>query len=197
VKYLSIDLEATGLAENDKIIEFAAIAFDSDERTIENELSFHCFVKCESFDELKPNLDKWVIEHNKELIDKAHSTGLEMNIFKEKFTQFLESKPIKEYFKDQKSSKIILFGKSMNAIDIPFLNRDLGWDFMNQYFHHRVCDLSCFSIGLIDAKLLEEGMDSGDKMMKFFKMGDVQHTALEDAINTAKLYFKVLDHIKS
>ena len=31
--------------------------------------------------------------------------------------------------------------------------------------------------------------------MKFFNMGEVEHTALEDAINTAKLYLKVIKHI--
>ena len=41
--------------------------------------------------------------------------------------------------------------------------------------------------------LLEPGMDSGNKLMEYFKMGDVAHTALEDAVNTAQMYFHLLD----
>ena len=46
-------------------------------------------------------------------------------------------------------------------------------------------------MGLMDMGLLGKGMDSGSKLMEFLGMGEVCHTALEDAINTAKMYFKL------
>ena len=54
MKYLSLDLEATGLNENDVIIEFGVVPFCSETAKIENDLSFHTFIQCQSFDELKP-----------------------------------------------------------------------------------------------------------------------------------------------
>ena len=190
MKYLSFDLEATGLEEHANIIEFAMIPFCSQTKSFNYELQRHYFIKCKSFEELKPNLNPWVIKNNKELIDKAHNEGIEIEDFKKELETYLNCAPVKEYFNNE---RVVLFGKSISAIDLPFLNRDLGWEWMNNHFHHRNLDLSCLSKGLIDLGYLNQGMDSGDKMMKEFEMGEVSHTALEDAINTAKMYFKILE----
>lgn len=192
MKYLSFDIEATGLDQHDYIIEFAMVPIDAETKTIELSLKKHFYVKCPSYEELEPKLNPWVKEHNKELIIKAHKDGVSLDNFKKELEQYLESEEVKNYF-DHK--KIMLFGKSISAIDLPFMNRDLGWDWMNKYFHHRNLDLSCFTLGLIDLGKLEQGMDSGAKLMEKFGMGEVEHTALEDAINTAKMYFKILDDI--
>lgn len=193
MRYLSIDLEATGLAENDLIIEIGLIPFCTQTRTLEDKLAMHSFIKCPSFEELKPRLDQWVIEHNEGLINKAHKEGLTMGDFKIELVQYLESKAVKDYFKNDKNEKIILFGKSMNAIDLPFLNRDLGWDFMREYFHHRVLDLSSTANTLIDLNYLPPACSSGSELMRFCSMGEVSHTALEDAKNTALMYLRLLE----
>ncbi len=190
MRYLSIDLEATGLQQNDLMIEFAAIPFDASLRQLEHELIFHSYIKCPSFESLKPNLHEWVAEHNEDIINKAHQEGLGLSEFKTQFTNYLTSESLKTYFNDD---KIILFGKSLNAIDLPFLNRDLGWNFMRTYFSHKVLDLSGVNFCLIDSEHIPEDVNSGAELMKYFSMGDVAHTALEDAINTAKLYFRVLE----
>jgi len=192
MKYLSFDIEATGLAEDDLIIEFALIPFDTEAGKLEESLSWHTYVSCPSFEELKPRLDQWVIDHNKELIDKAHTDGINLSEFKNEFEAWLTSDKVKEYFKDQPIQKIILFGKSLNAIDLPFLNRDLGWNFMREYFHHQVLDLSSTVISLVDMGKLPKECLSGSGLMKHVGMGDVAHTALEDAVNTAKIYLKLL-----
>lgn len=193
MKYLSFDIEATGLEEHDKIIEFAMVPFDT-EAGIAHELSFHTFVQCPSFEELKPQLNQWVIDNNKELIEKAHSEGISIPDFKQILEDYFASAEVKAYFGDE---KIVLFGKSMNAIDLPFLNRDLGWDWMRKYFHHRVNDLSSSNLALIDMGLLPLGSDSGSKLMNYLGMGEVAHTALEDAINTAIMYLKILEKVKA
>lgn len=191
MKYLSFDLEATGLAENDLIIEFGMTPFCTKDG-LQKSLSKHFFIKCPSFEELIPRLDKWVIDHNKELIEKAHETGISIQSFKEELEKYVESDEVKDYFKDNKV-KIVLFGKSMNAIDLPFLNRDLGWEFMRKYFHHQVLDLSSTVYTLIDLKLIPEKCISGGELMNYLEMGDVCHTALEDADNTALMYLKLLE----
>jgi oligoribonuclease (3'-5' exoribonuclease) len=193
MRYLSFDIEATGLEENAHIIEFAMIPFDTDTRSMEESLSKQYYIQCPSFEELEPNLNPWVKENNKELIIKAHKEGIPMESFKQELENYLNSKEVKEYFGNQ---KVVLFGKSISAIDLPFLNRDLGWEWMNKHFHHRNLDLSCFTMGLIDMGKLEAGMDSGARLMEHFGLGEVSHTALEDAVNTAKMYFMLLDQLK-
>lgn len=189
MKYLSFDLEATGLEETAYIIEFGMIPFCSKTKTLEHDLALQFYVKCPSFDELKPNLSKWVIENNEQLIKTASREGKTISEFKQIMTDYLNNPKVRSYFDNQ---KIVLFGKSISAIDLPFLNRDLGWEWMNKHFHHRNLDLSCYTMGLIDMGLLKPGMDSGSNLMNLLNMGDVSHTALEDAINTAKMYLKLL-----
>lgn len=190
MKYLSIDLEATGLGENCQIIEFAMIPFDTQFKRLEEPLARTTYIHCPSFEDLKPSLDPWVREHNEKIIRKAHSEGLMLSEFKVWLQTYLESKEVREYFQTQ---KIVLFGKSMNAIDLPFMNRDLGWEFMRKYFHHRILDLSSIGYGMVDLGNLPMGMDSGSNLMNHLGMGDVAHTALEDAKNTAIMYLKLLD----
>jgi len=190
MKYLSIDIEATGLGENCQIIEFAMIPFDTKLKRLEESLAKSFYIHCPSFEDLKESLDPWVREHNEKIIRKAYAEGLLMSEFKETLKKYLESSEVKTYFENQ---KIVLFGKSMTAIDLPFLNRDLGWDFMRKYFHHRNLDLSGIGYALIDLGLLPMGMDSGSNLMNYLNMGEVAHTALEDAKNTVIMYLKLID----
>lgn len=190
MKYLSIDIEATGLAENCQIIEFAMIPFDTQFKRLEESLARTIYVHCPSFEDLRDTLDPWVREHNEKIIRKAHQEGLSQSAFKEFLKNYLEDQKVREYFGNQ---KIVLFGKSMSAIDLPFMNRDLGWDFMRKYFHHRNLDLSGLGYSLIDLGMLPQGMDSGTNLMNHLGMGTVAHTALEDARNTAIMYLKLLD----
>lgn len=190
MKYLSIDIEATGLAENCQIIEFAMIPFDTQLKRLEEPLARTMYIHCPSFEDLRDSLDPWVREHNEKIIRKASSEGLMLSEFKEFLIKYLESPEVRQYFGNQ---KVVLFGKSMTAIDLPFLTRDLGWEFMRKYFHHRNLDLSGIGYALIDMGLLPMGMDSGTNMMNYLGMGSVAHTALEDARNTAIMYLKLLD----
>ncbi len=191
MRYLSIDIEATGLKEDDSIIEFAMIPFCTVNESIEESLAKEFVIHCPSFEELKPRLDPWVIEHNEALIRRSHAEGISIALFKAELVKYLESDEVKKYFKNEKNEKIILFGKSMSAIDLPFLNRDLGWNFMRQHFHHRNLDLSSTANTLIDFQLIPKECSSGSQLMKYLGMGDVKHTALEDAKNTAIMYLKL------
>lgn len=196
MKYLSIDLEATGLNENDYIIEFAMLPFDTGSKKMSHNLARHFFIKCPPYEQLKEGLDQWVIEHNKELIIKASELGHTLGEFKEELSKYLNSQEIKKYFNLSGNNKIVIFGKSLNAIDLPFLTRDLGWNFMRQYFHHQVLDLSSVVHSLIDLKKLPVDCQTGSGLMQYLNMGEVCHTALEDAKNTALIYLKLLEKFK-
>lgn len=193
MRYLSIDLEATGLNEHDYIIEFGMIPFCTESRSLEEKLARNFTIKCPSFDELRPTLDQWVIDHNEELIRRSHAEGIELDLFKSELESYLLNSEVKNYFKNERNEKIILFGKSMSAIDLPFLNRDLSWNFMRKHFHHRNLDLSSTANTLIDLNLIPKECSSGSYLMNFLGMGEVKHTALEDARNTALMYLKLLD----
>lgn len=193
MRYLSIDIEATGLNEHDYIIEFGMIPFCTDNRSLEESLACNYYIKCPTFESLRPRLDPWVIDHNKELIEKANRTGMEIDDFREELELYLQRKEVKDYFKNERNEKIILFGKSMSAIDLPFLTRDLSWEFMRKHFHHRNLDLSSTANTLIDLNFIPKECSSGSYLMKYLGMGEVKHTALEDAKNTALMYLKLLD----
>ncbi len=193
MKYLSFDLEATGLDEQDIIIEFAMAPFCTETKYISKELSIHYYLKCPTFETLKPKLNEWVIENNEKLIRKSAKEGISLIEFKQNLTNYLESDQIKNYFDLEENKKIILFGKSMNSIDLPFLTRDLGWSYLRSFFSHQVLDLSSIVMSFIDMGLLPNDCISGSSLMNYFGMGDVAHTALEDAINTAQLYLNMTE----
>ncbi len=195
MRYFSFDIEATGLSEHDLVIEFASVPFDTEENKIEERLSFHRYVKCPSYDSLLPQLDPWVAEHNKDLIKKSNSNGIELSVFAKEFEEHLTSADIRSYFHIDDKTKIVLFGKSLNAIDLPFLNRDLGWDFMRRHFNHQVLDLSSVVRALVDMKKLPATCVSGGGLMQHLSLGEVAHTALEDAVNTAKMYLMINQNI--
>ena len=190
-KYISIDLEATGLDQNDLIIEFAAVPVCSESRKVDHANSFHTYIECPSFEELLPNLNPWVAEHNKELIIKSHEEGISLDNFNNQFFDYLKSSELNDYI--NKDRKFVLLGKSLNAIDLPFLNRDLGWQQMRDHFSHQVLDVSGFVRSLIDSKKIPDECIKGSELALFLEMGEVKHTALEDAVQTAEIYFKLLD----
>lgn len=199
MKYLSIDIEATGLDENCLILEFAMIPFCTTKMELKESLQKEFIIKSPSFEELKPTLDKWVIDHNKAMIDRSFASGITLEVFKNEIQKYVESDEVKNYFEikdNYKKDKIIIFGKSLSAIDLPFLNRDLGWNFIRKYFKHRQLDLSGIGYALVDMNYLPIGSDSGEKLMNFLGMGNVKHTALEDAKNTALMYFELIKRFR-
>ena len=62
---------------------------------------------------------------------------------------------------------------------------------MRKYFHHQQLDLSSVVYSLIDMGKIPEDCRSGSKLMNHLGLGNVAHTALEDAIATAEMYLKI------
>ena len=192
MKYLSIDIEATGLRENDLIIEFAMVPVCSQTKTIAKNLSYHSYVHCPPFADLKPNLDEWVIQNNEKLIQKANTSGIKINQLAVEIDQYFKQKKIIDYF-EIPEQKVTILGKSLNAIDLPFLNRDLGWSMMRNLFNHQVLDVSSVVMALIDLGKIPAECRSGSFLAKYLSLGEVDHTALADAVQTAEIYFKLID----
>ena len=131
-----------------------------------------------------------MIKNNRELIEKAHNEGITLSAFKEELEKYLESDSVKQYFGGERP---VLFGKSVASIDIPFLKRDLGWGWFERHFSHRQLDLSAVSYCLIDQDILPRSCSTGSGLMRHLGMGEVAHTALEDARNTAIMYLRLID----
>ena len=193
MRYLSFDIEATGLGERDFMIEFAALPFDASTGVLEEALAWQALIRCPSFEKLRPRLNPWVVENNRSLIERAHSEGMTVEAFREAVTRYLKSSSLVEYFGGEKP---ILFGKSVASIDVPFLKRDLGWLWFEEHFSHRQLDLSAVSYSMIDKGVLPPSCSTGSGLMKHLGMGAVAHTALEDARNTAVMYLKLIGVMK-
>lgn len=194
-KYLSIDTEATGLEEGAYLIQLAFVPIDSAARVVRSDLSVETLIQCPSFEALKPKLNPWVIEHNEGLIRNAHEKGIPLSELKNFVARYMESEPIRQFFKNERPA---FFGKSLSALDIPLLTRDLGKPFMEKYFHHHTLDITCVSRALVDAGVLPPGCESTTQLIRHFGLrNDARHTALSDALDMATIYFKQLDLLQA
>ena len=63
---------------------------------------------------------------------------------------------------------------------------------MRNYFEHRQLDLSSISYHLVDVGILPPECRQGTPLARHMGFGEVAHTALEDARNTALIYLKIL-----
>jgi DNA polymerase-3 subunit epsilon len=192
--YLSIDTEATGLTEADQLIQLGMVPVDLTSNQVLNQYAWETLVKCPSFEELKPRLNKWVIEHNEGLIKDAHTQGISPADLKTKLTTYLAQPALKKLFKGE---KVVLLGKSLSALDIPLLTRTFGWDYMNETFHYHTIDVTCVAHFLVDAGHLPAGCQSTSKIIAHFGIRDnAKHTALSDASDMAQIYLMMLERMK-
>lgn len=191
-KYLSLDTEATGLEEHCLLIQVAVVPVDTVTRKIETSLGMETLIQCPSFEELKPSLSSWVLEHNETLIRSAHKDGLTIDGFKKWMNDYMTSKPIKEFFNGERPP---LLGKSLSALDIPLMTRYLGRNYMDKTFHHHTVDVTCIARYLVDSGQLPKGCQSTTKLLQHFGIRDISHhTALSDALDMAQVYLKLIEH---
>ncbi len=189
--YLSLDIEATGLAEGNYLIQIALVPLETKTRRVYEELGKETLVHCPSYEELEPKLDNWNKEHNGAMIRAAHERGIPQDAVKTFITSYLKLPQITEIFKNERP---ILLGKSLSALDIPMLKRYMGWTLYDQTFHHHTLDVTCVARGLCDAGKLPENCNSSTKLVKHFGIRDnVKHTALSDSLDMANIYLKLLD----
>ena len=192
-KLLSMDTETLGIHKATKLIEFSCVPACPITREIREDLAFHALIKCDSYEALEPTLSDWVKEHNKELIQKAHLEGIEPEQFVLDLLNYFKSDKILNYLGGEEN-KFNIVGKSMNSLDLPLLERYLGWDFMRKYFTRSTVDVSDISRYEVMKGNLPNGVTSSKRLMQHFEMGeDVEHTALADCIDMVNIYFRLLD----
>ena len=190
-QYLSIDTEASGLKEGNYMIQLAFVPVDAARRRVYHELGKEMLVKCPSFEELEPKLDAWNLEHNKDLIIKAHRDGVTGEMLKQIVRDYLASPEVTSIFNGKRP---VILGKSLSALDIPMLKRYLGWDMYEKSFHHHTLDVTCVARAYVDAGVLPPGCESSSKLISHFGIRDnVNHTALSDAVDMAEIYLRLLD----
>ena len=191
--YLSIDTEATGLAEGHYLIQLAMVPVDTKTKKVYEQLGKETLIACPSYEELEPRLDSWNKEHNTGLIRAAHEKGIPAEAVKTFITDYLKQPQIVELFGKERP---ILLGKSLSALDIPMMKRYMGWALYDQTFHHHTMDITCFARGLCDAGKLPENCSSSSKLIKHFGIRDnVKHTALSDALDMGHIYLRLLELI--
>lgn len=202
INILSFDTETLGLDDPNfsvnQIIEFglvpATIIIDK-YQGVELEIHdnhFHRFIKCPSFDTLKPELDPWVIEHNKGLIDSAHENGIPDVDFILELGDYLTN--IKsELFE---GGDLLYIGKSMQSLDAPIMTKHLGWGFMSKWgFNRKKVDVQDVARFLIHQGKLPLESASSRALVEFFGIKeDVNHTAIDDSVDMLKIYSELLKY---
>lgn len=191
---LSVDTEATGLHEGALLLQLAFVPVDFERRMVCEELGVEFHVQCPTYNELEPTLNDWVKAHNKPIIDHCHEHGFPEKELSGRVSEYLESDPIKALFKKDRP---VLLGKSLSALDIPLLNRYLGWDYVSKKFHHHTLDVTSIARFMVQSSLLPPGFQSTSKLVKHFKIrDDAKHTALSDAVDMGTIYLKMLETVE-
>jgi len=194
-RYLSIDTETTGLHLDCHLIEVAFLPVDSEAKEVDKTLGRETYVQCPSFEELKPTLNPWVVQHNETLIRNAHAKGISPEAFKKWVQDYFEDPRIKAFFNGE---RVVILGKSLSALDIPILTRYLGKELYDKLFHHHTVDITSVARSLVDAGVLPKGTDGTTKLVKFFQMkSSARHTAMSDAVDMAEIYLKIMQHLKA
>ncbi len=189
-KYLSIDTEATGLEDHCLLIQVAVVPVDGEKNLVAEDLGKEILIQCPSFETLKPTLSEWVIQHNEGLIRKAHAEGITPQDFVQWMFTYLNSEKVKAFLGGERP---LLLGKSLSALDIPLLTKNLGKVFMDKHFHHHTLDITCVGRFLVDAGVLPPGHGSTSQLLKFFNIRtESNHTALSDALDMAQIYLKLI-----
>jgi len=178
MKYVSIDLETTGLDENYcQVLEFAAIIDDTaDQRSIERLPYFHCYVMHEVYVG-----QPYALSMHPKIFTKL-ANGDDSHVFLEpknvgyEFSKFLESNGF------ELGEKITAAGKNFARFDAKFLDRLP--DFNNHVnIHHRVVDPAMFFVRPDD-----ECLPGSNECLKRAGIDkEVAHTAMEDAADVISL----------
>lgn len=188
MKYLSIDLETTGLdPENNQILEFGAVIEDTNNRLSLDELpTFHTFI--DNGDLIQGNA--YALQMNSEILKKIATKEDGYNYVEPRNLGWMFHRWLMEQgFKTSEKNSIIkitVAGKNFGAFDLQFLN---NCENFNAYvkIDHRIIDPGTLCVdwvkdehvpGLNECKA-RHGID-----------GEVTHNAVEDAIDVIKVLRK-------
>lgn len=207
MKYVSIDLETTGLnPETCQIVEFAAVLDDLENpKPIEQLPKFQAYIVTDAvavyhqLGEVYTGEPYALSMHSAifRRIAKRESgfQYLERDVLMKEFRKFLVAnnwmpKPEISGRTDLEHGKINITaaGKNFGVFDLPFLKKHV-WDWDNIQFEHRVIDPAMFFLTPQDQKV----PDSATCLKRAGLDDVVAHTALEDALMVVRLVRKGLN----
>jgi len=184
-KYVSIDIETTGLnPENCQVLEIGAVIDDA-VTPIEDCPTFHCYV------------DHGLILGEPYAVS-MHPTILRRIATHEEGYTYLQSWEVatrfhgflKEHDLDSENEKIVVAGKNYAGFDARFLRKLTNWD-KHVRVHHRILDpAALYWQPEIDGVELP---NTKTCMERAGISGDVAHTAVEDARTVAVLIRRAID----
>jgi oligoribonuclease len=178
MRYISIDIETTGLEEErDQIIEIGIVEENTkEEKEIKELKRFHCYVENKRIEG-----NAYAIGMNAEKIKRISKREPGFNYLKPE--EVVDS--IKEWLKEigyKENERIVIAGKNVGIFDLQFLKRLKGWE-EELNIHHRVLDPGMMYLDiedLVPPNLSECKVRAGLE-------SEVSHTAIEDAIDVIKL----------
>ncbi len=176
MKYLSLDLETTGLSPTlDQILMLSAVVEDSAVETPVEELPHYtCFVKHARYtgNAFALHLNSWILQ----ILSGTNLTPhpvLSIEETKMGFARFLD-----EQFG---SNRIVVAGKNVAGFDIPFL-KESGFSSVHSFLH-RVVDPG--SVMIDWSKNAPPSL--GDIKAKVLGDGTVAHDAYQDALDVIRV----------
>ena len=162
VRYISIDIETTGLIpRNHQILEFAAVAW-ADDGPIMEQPYFHRVIKPHG-DIIG---DPFALAMNMELIKKiAEGEGTPVGVAMQEFRGWLYDLGVRT------DDPVNVIGQNFGKFDLQFLNK-VSWP--SCYFSHRIFDLSSITA-------TRNSMPSGSTLGDIPELKGNPHEALFDA----------------
>jgi len=198
MKYISIDIETTGLSpEENQILQIGAVIEDTDQVKELNQLpTFNCIVEHNSYlgqagaIHLNSKIFKTLAELEKATLDKKLAIKREHNILPEKLVvQSFSMWLIANGFEPNKSGQIHITaaGKNFATFDKLFLEKLINWK-SKIIVRQRILDPTCYFIDWKNDEVLPNlslckqraNLDS-----------EVSHDALDDAFDVIKILRKV------
>jgi DNA polymerase III epsilon subunit-like protein len=180
MKYLSIDIETTGLnSDKHQILEFAAVLDDlKTQKKIDQLPFFHCFFEFEEY-----SGTPYALALNKRIFEILAN--------KKKYKNYLFLKPedfIPKFLffikKNKLSFPLNVAGKNFSSFDLNFLKKLPLWN-EEIKIKHRVLDPGILFLNKDDESI--PSTETCKKRSKIFEDNTVLHTALDDAKDVIKL----------
>ncbi len=190
---LSLDLESTGLyheVNRPFLTQIALVPASITERRIMIENSFSILVRCPSLNTLKMdgNISSFVINHPKlnEIVQRASNKGVSIKEAGLLISAFIEKMQLLY-------GKPVILTKSVAGLDRRLLGETFGEEWLERNFHYQMQDLTSNLHLLRHLLNLQDISVSITQLENILGMKHAAHTATQDAVDSLKLYFKLLD----
>ena len=195
----SMDLESTGLHHEigqPYMTQFALVPVNLSKQEIQKDKGFEILIQCPPVEEMKESgrISKFVLK-NKNLLqitEDAAANGLSIKEAKTKIGEYLCSFKTED---DSKNIKAIFLGKSIGGLDRRLMGEVFSDTWLDKYVHYRMIDTTS-NLYLFNDLLEDKSFSVLEDLEKKLNFREADHTALQDAVDTAEQYFQIINLIK-